>query len=193
MDGSEPWEALTTVRGELERYGAALEERPYLVALNKVDLVTADEAERALAQWRGRLADDPRVCSDPDPVVLGVSAATGAGLDVLRREIFRWAPAPAADAVGEPEELAEHAVYRPGDGGWHVERTSDTTFRISGGAIERLVGRHDLDNPEALAYIEERLKTMGVVKQLESRGFEPGDEVEIGEVAFALYPGVPQE
>ncbi len=193
VDGSEPWEAFTTVRGELERYGAALEERPYLVVLNKVDLVTADEAERALTGWRRRLADDPRVCSDPDPLVLGTSTVTGAGLDVLRREIFRWAPAPAIDVPGEPEELAEHAVYRPGEGGWQVERTSDTTFRISGGVVERLVGRHDLENPEALAYIEERLKAMGVVKKLESQGFEPGDEVEIGEVAFALYPGVPQE
>jgi len=58
---------------------------------------------------------------------------------------------------------------------------------------ERLVERHDLENHDALAYIEERLKAMGVVKQLESRGFQPGDEVEIGEVAFALYPGIPQE
>jgi len=33
---------------------------------------------------------------------------------------------------------------------------------------------------------------MGVVRALESAGFEPGDEIEIGEVAFALYPGVPQ-
>ena len=53
--------------------------------------------------------------------------------------------------------------------------------------------RHDLENPDALAYIEERLRSMGIVKQLESRGFEPGDEVEIGDVAFALYPGIPQE
>ena len=68
-----------------------------------------------------------------------------------------------------------------------------TSFRIVGPSVERLVERHDLENPDALAYIEERLRSMGVVKQLESRGFEPGDEIEIGDVAFALYPGVPQE
>jgi len=84
-------------------------------------------------------------------------------------------------------------VYRPTGGGFDVERTSDHSFRIVGASVERLVERHDLENPDALAYIEERLKAMGVVKQLESRGFEPGDEVEIGEVAFAMYPGIPQE
>ena len=64
---------------------------------------------------------------------------------------------------------------------------------MSGAAVERLVGSHDLDNPEALAYIEERLKKMGVIKRLESAGFEPGHEIEIGDVAFALYPGVAQQ
>ena len=33
---------------------------------------------------------------------------------------------------------------------------------------------------------------MGVVRELEPKGFEPGDEIEIGELAFELYPGVPQ-
>ena len=192
VDGSEPRDAFATVRGELERFGARLEERPYVVVLNKVDLIAAADVERAVGEWRRALADDARVCSDPDPVVIAASTVTGAGLDTLAREIFRWVPAAAVPAA-EPAELAEHAVYRPGDGGWSVERTSDSSFRISGAALERLVGRHDLDNPEALAYIEERLKAMGVLKRLESQGFEPGDEVEIGEVAFALYPGVPQE
>ncbi len=193
IDGSDPWDAFVTVRGELERYGAALEQRSYVVALNKTDLLPADEVEDAVARWRARLADDPRVAGDPGPVVLPLSTVTGAGLEVLGRATFRWVPAPAVEVPGEPDELAEHAVYRPGDGGWQVERTSDTCFRISGSAVERLVGRHDLDNPDALAYIEERLKTMGVVKKLEAEGFAPGDEVEIGEVAFALYPGLPQE
>jgi GTP-binding protein len=94
---------------------------------------------------------------------------------------------------GVPEQAAEHTVYRPTERGWTVDRTSEGSFRLSGSAIERLVERHDLENQEALAYIEERLKAMGVLKKLEAQGFEPGNEVEIGEVAFALYPGVPQE
>ena len=192
-DGIPPWDAFVTVRGELGRYGAGLEERPFFVALNKIDLLPPDEVEQLVADWQDRLADDAQMCRDPDPVVLAVSAATGAGLEDLRYGIFRWVPAaPAADAE-EPLELAEHAVYRPGDDGWSVERSSDSSFRLSGEAIERLVGRHDLDNPEALAYIEERLKQMGVLKRLEKQGFEAGDEIEIGDVAFALYPGVPQQ
>jgi GTP-binding protein len=193
VDGITPWDAFATVRSELARYGEALAERAFFVALNKVDLMPADAVEDLVSQWRERLAEDPRVCRAPDPLVLPVSAATGAGLDELRRAIFRWVPpAPAAEADGAAE-LAEHTVYRPGEDGWRIERTSDTSFRVHGRGVELLVGRHDLENAEALAYIEERLKQMGVIKRLEAAGFEPGHEIEIADVAFALYPGVAQQ
>ena len=193
LDGVTPWDAFATVRSELERYGAGLEERPFLVALNKVDLMPPEQAEELVVGWRGRLAGDPRACRDPEPVVLAVSAAAGAGLDALRGAVFRWVPAAPAVDGDRPAELAEHAVYRPAEDGWSIERTSDTTFRLHGDVVERLVGRHDLENSEALAYIEERLTKMGVIKRLEAAGFEPGHEIEIGEVAFALYPGVGQQ
>jgi GTPase len=127
--------------------------------------------------------------------VHAVSSATGAGIEGLQKAIFSLVP-PAEPVRAEPQEaeIAEHAVYRPVDrAGWDVRQVDDRLFRISGPAVERLVVRHDLENSDALVYIEERLRAMGVVKELEARGFEPGDEIEIGDVAFALYPGVPQQ
>jgi Obg family GTPase CgtA-like protein len=52
-----------------------------------------------------------------------------------------------------------------------------------------LVERHDLSNLEALAYLEQRLREIGVLAALERAGFEPGDEVRIGEQDFELHPG----
>jgi Obg family GTPase CgtA-like protein len=52
-----------------------------------------------------------------------------------------------------------------------------------------LFERHDLSNAEALAYLELRLAEMGVLAALRDAGFEPGDEVRIGEQEFELYPG----
>ena len=52
-----------------------------------------------------------------------------------------------------------------------------------------LVERHDLDNFEAVAYLEQRLTEIGVIKALRKAGFEDGDEVRIGEHTFELNPG----
>ena len=52
--------------------------------------------------------------------------------------------------------------------------------------MEMLVERHDLANPEALGYLERRLREIGVIKALRDAGFEAGDEVRVGEHAFEL-------
>jgi GTP-binding protein len=200
LDGSDPWETFETVRGELEEYGAGVEQRPFMLVLSKIDLLPAEMAPGLAAEWQRRLAGDPHVTRERDqPLVLAVSSVTGVGAERLQRAIFthteplpETAEAAAGYAEG-PEAVAEHAVYRPGQrDGYRVERSGEHMFRISGPAVERLVGRHDVENRDALEYIEERLRTMGVVRELESKGFEPGDEIEIGDVAFALYPGIPQ-
>jgi GTP-binding protein len=196
IDGTTPEETFGGVRDELARYGAGLEERPFAVVLNKSDLLEPEEAERRVAAWREFLADEEHVRRDEDgrPVVVAVSTVTGSGLGLVRALTFAYAGSPADGAAerAEDEEPAEYAVYRPGDeAGYRVERSAEHEFTISGPPVERLVSRHDLANRDALAYIEERLAAMGVIKQLEAQGFEPGDEVRVGEVAFVLFPGVP--
>jgi GTPase len=77
------------------------------------------------------------------------------------------------------------------DDGSRVERAADGVFRVTGRGIERLIERHDVENEEALRYIEERLRVLGVIRALEARGFEPGDEVQIAGIVFELDPGMP--
>jgi GTP-binding protein len=85
---------------------------------------------------------------------------------------------------------ATHRVYRPGRGeAFSVARTGPGTFRVEGERVERLIARHDVENEEALRYVEERLRTLGVIKALEAAGFEPGDDVEIRGIVFELDPG----
>jgi len=192
-DGSSSEQAFAAVREELERYGASLETRPFILVLSKVDLVTEQAAVEALEGWQAMLAEQPNVCREQRrPLVLAVSSATGAGLGSLESSVLAHASHPAADEGAPEETIAEYAVYRPGErSGFTVARSGEHEFTVAGPAVERLVERHDLDNLEALAYIEERMKAMGVIKELESKGFEPGEEVRVGEVAFVLYPGVP--
>jgi GTPase len=184
------------VRAELLAYGAGLEHLPELVVLSKRDLLPGEQVDEAVSEMRQRLGD--RVQG-----VLAVSAATGEGLDELRGRILSELPedsiatapdkreAAAADAgQASPAEFeAEHRVYRPvGEGGYSVEREEDGGYRVLGRGVELLFERHDLKNEEALAYLEQRLKEIGVIAALRAAGFEPGDDVRVGEHEFELHP-----
>jgi GTPase len=185
LDGSDPVANFETVEEEIAAHGAGLERLPRVLALSKADLVPPERAEVAVREWRGRV----------DEVVV-TSSATGQGLDELAAVIaakvpLEPAPAPAADQPA-PDALAEHRVYRPAEAEEiSISRGPDGAFRVSGARVERLLQRHDIDNPESLAYIEERLRALGVIRRLEAAGFEPGDDVEIAGTVFELDPGTP--
>jgi len=186
LDGGDPEANFATIEGELRGYDERLAALPRILALSKADLVPPQEAEAARAAWQERLGEDVPV--------LVTSSATGLGLEELATELFRRVPAgtyaPADEVILPGEDaLAEHRTFRPvADRGFEVERTGEG-FRVSGEPVERLLARFDLDNEEALAHVEHRLTRMGVIQALHDQGFEPGDDVEIGGVAFELDPG----
>jgi GTPase len=184
------------VREELAAYGGGLERLQELVVLSKRDLLPAEQVEEVVAGWRRRLGDHAQA-------VLAVSVATGEGLEELRGRILAELPeepaVPRRDGqpsateggreAGAAEFAAEHRVYRPvGEGGYSIEREEDGGFRVLGRGVELLFERHDLGNEEALAYLEQRLNEIGVVAALRAAGFEPGDDVRVGEHEFELHP-----
>ncbi|MBV9424459.1 MAG: Obg family GTPase CgtA, partial [Solirubrobacterales bacterium] len=114
--------------------------------------------------------------------------SAGRPADVAPSDMPPPAGARAPD-ITPPEELAEHRVFRPAaERAYLVQRIGDHSFRVAGRGVERLIARYDLDNEDALAYLERRLRGIGVIHALEAEGFEPGDEVEIGGVTFELDP-----
>ena len=88
------------------------------------------------------------------------------------------------------EALAEHRVFRPAAGkGFDVERLGRRRLPRHRRARRRGSSRATTSgNDEALAYVEGRLASMGVIRALEAAGFEPGDDVEIAGVVFELDP-----
>jgi GTPase len=178
-----------TIERELEAHDERLARLPRVLVLSKTDLVTGERAREALAQWERRLG--------PEVPVIATSSATGAGLDELARTLLervavRGEPSLGRDATlaaaGAGEQaLAEHMVFRPGTG-FRVERLGPGAFAVRGRGIERLLERYDVENGDAMAYVEERLRRIGVLKALEAAGFQPGDELEIAGVTLELDP-----
>jgi GTP-binding protein len=192
LDGSDPAANHELVETELALYDPRLASLPRVLALSKADLVDADRGDAERERWRARLGGEV-------PVIL-TSSATRQGLDELTATLLRRVPVQAAEENGEvgdgvsgaeSVEMAEHRVFRPAaPRAFAVERTGEGSFRVSGAGVERLLARYDLDNEDALAHLERRLRGIGVIRALEASGFEPGDEVEIAGVAFDLDPDV---
>jgi GTPase len=181
-----------TIERELAAHDERLARLPRVLALSKADLVTDERAAAAVAEWRERLGGEVPV--------IATSSATGRGIDELAAELLRRVPpldaaagdgqrAPHAPSPGGEQELAEHMVFRPSAGsGFRVERLGERAFAVRGAGIERMLRRYDVDNEDAMAYLEGRLRRIGVLRALEAQGFQPGDEIEIGGVTFELDP-----
>ncbi len=187
LDGSDPEANHAVIEHELAEHDPRLAALPRMLALSKADLVAPEDADAAAAAWQARGGEDVPV--------LVTSSATRQGLDELARELLRRVPAAepvAFEAAGE-DGVAEFKVFRPAAGrAFDVERTGDREYRVTGAAVDRLIARHDMENEEALALVEHRLRRMGVIAALEAHGFEPGDDVELGGQVFELDPGPPR-
>jgi GTP-binding protein len=198
-----------TIERELAAHDPRLASLPRVLALSKADLVPPEQVAQAVAQWAARLGGDTPV--------LATSAATGLGLAELAGELFRLVPATLAGEVGArtsapavaglptgvagrppgeagssgegEEQLAEHMLFRPvAKDGFSVEQTGPGAYAVRGGRIERLLARFDVENEDAMAYVEARLRRLGVIQALEAKGFQPGDEIEIGGTVLELDP-----
>ena len=189
LDGSDPVANHTIVERELADHDPRLAALPRILALSKADLVNAKTAAAARAAWERRLGEEVPV--------LVTSSVTQVGLADLAAEVIRRVPETPPEVADEAggrvlaTDLAEHRVFRPAaPRSYEVRRTGERSFRGTGAGVERLLARYDLDNEEALAHLERRLRGIGVLSALEAEGFEAGDDVEIAGLAFDLDPNV---
>ena len=93
-DGEDPAEAYQVVRGELDAYGAGLEDKPEVVALSRSDLVDA----KTLGKLRKAVAK----AAGTEPLV--ISAATGDGIEALLDAITERLGTPAEELEAPAEK-----------------------------------------------------------------------------------------
>jgi GTPase len=159
-------------------------------------IATSSATGVGIAQLAGQLLHGVAPSGPVTPATVG---SGGAGLGVLEPTSSGAGAGGAGQAEGEAlpaggrrrdeEQLAEHMVFRPAEAsGFRVERVGPRSFAVRGRGIERLLARYDIDNAEAMAYLEGRLRRIGVLKALEAEGFQTGDEIEIAGVTFELDP-----
>ncbi len=172
LDGSapDPWSDLAKVRKEVEQFSADLAGRPFLVAVNKLDLV-ATQRLRARSRRRG---------------VVFVSALTGEGLPALMDSVVKMLATAPEPAVPGPLKKTVLPARRA-EAGLLVE-VKPFGYEVSGDRVEHLVERTDLESEGALARFQSELDRLGVNVALEAAGVQPGDTVRISGIEFEYQP-----
>ena len=173
--GRDPVSDLDVIERELASYGG-LEDRPRLVALNKVDVPDGrDLADITIEDFEARGLK-----------VLTVSAASHEG---LRELSFAMAEIVARSRAERPAKEASRIVLRPTETGGGPEFTIRQTgegWRVRGVKPERWVRQTDFSNDEAVGFLADRLNRLGVEDRLLAMGAEEGDTVLIGDVDNAV-------
>lgn len=105
ITGSDPAQAMKIVEGELEAYGAGLENKVQLIALNKVDLADKELVDGFAKELQAAGADK----------VFGVSGATGEGVESLLNAVLQHLPdRTSTETKGKAEEdTSEAAPWSP--------------------------------------------------------------------------------
>ncbi|MCW2538878.1 MAG: obgE [Frankiales bacterium] len=181
--GRDPVSDLDAIEAELAQYFesvADLQDRPRIVALNKIDvpeardladLVTASLVERGYR-------------------VFEISAVSHEG---LRELSFALAALVAADRASRASDAPKRIIISPravDDSGFTVspDPSEADTFIVRGSKPERWVRQTQFDNDEAVGYLADRLARLGVEQELAKLGAEPGASVVIGDYVFDFEP-----
>ena len=180
--GRDPVSDLEVIENELRQYGG-LQDRPRIVALNKIDVPDArDLVDLTIADLRAR-----------GLAVYPVSAASHEG---LRELTFAMAQIVKDARAAAEQPQSTRIVIRPrGERGpdFAVDQV-DGRWRVRGEKPERWVRQTDFSNDEAVGFLADRLARLGVEAALVEQGAVIGDDVLIGPaenaVVFEFDPDV---
>ena len=178
----DPLTDLDVIESELRQYGG-LDDRPRLVALNKIDVPEARD-----------LADMVKpMIEERGYQVFEISAVSREGLRPLS---FAIAERVEAKRATEAAIEIPRIVITPkavDESGFTVVKEAEG-FRVRGQRPERWIRQTDFGNDEAVGYLADRLARLGVEEELMKAGAMPGSTVMIGPednaVVFDWFPSV---
>ena len=193
-EGRDPLEDYDIINRELALYADELAARPRIVVANKIDVPGVEEvadrlAERVREDSIAAAGGDEFAPSPVDPKLYRISALTGEGVDGLKAAIaikvheLREELRALSEADVQYEHVWEHKREER-DKQFKVVPLGGGVFRVEGPQVERMVVQTDWENEEAIAFLQHRLKRLGVEKALEKAGAVDGDEIRIVGRAF---------
>ena len=178
LEGRDPKDDFKKISNELRSFSKKLSRLPQIVVLNKVDLFND----------RQEVAELMKYFQDGGYEVYPVSAITGEGIKVLKKELGRL-----INEYEMPEETIDSkeddmVVITPDFEGEEpeliVNKIRDKYYEVKGKLVERLVSRTDMSNDAAVRRMLHILRKEGLYEILADKNIPSGATVRVGGLEF---------
>ena len=127
-----------------------------------------------------------KMAKEKEIEIFKISAATGEGVKELIGAISKLLKElPKEETI---EAADERVVYTLKDDKEEFEiEVIDGEYIVSGPAVERLMGRINIQDNESMHYFQKQLNQLGIEAKLKQKGIKEGDSVKILEWEFEWY------
>ncbi len=175
QEGRNPVEDFYAINQELEKYSEKLATRKQIIVANKVDILQ-DEVI---------LKEVEELAKKENLEMYQISAATSQGVQELIDHVSNTLKTlPKEDLI----EIEDKVVYTLEDkqNQWTIKEENGV-FMVTGKAIERLMGRVNIEDNESMYYLQKSLKNMGIEQKLKEMGVCEGDTVILDDWELEWY------
>ena len=182
MDGRDPINDIHVINEELKKYNKDIENRPQVIAANKVDLLDDMGYETVIEMLKEEFPEDEGYKIFP------ISAVSGKGINELLwyvndlvkqspREIIEFEPEIDLSMQDDPELPFE---VRKSD-------EEEGVYIVEGPRIEKMLGYTNLESEKGFDFFQKFLKNTGILDDLEKSGINEGDTVRMYGLEFDYY------
>ena len=175
QEGRDPVEDYYTINKELAKYSEKLTKRKQILVATKIDSMQDDTNYKKLEE----------LAKKENLELYKISSVTGEGVKELIdhvTEVLKTLP------KEELVDIEDRVVYtlEDKDQEWTARREGDI-FIVEGKAVDRLMGRINIEDNESMYYFQKCLKNMGIEDKLKELGVCEGDTVKISDWELEWY------
>lgn len=175
VEGRNPVEDFYTINEELKKYSEKLSTRKQIIVANKMDIMQDDKGLKELEA----------LAKKENLELYKISGVTGEGVTELLNRVSEVLKTLPKEELVEAEDRVVYTLEDDKDD--FTVRREDDMFILEGKAINRLMGRINIDDNESMYYFQKNLKSLGIEDELKRQGIKEGDLVKVLNWTFEWY------
>ena len=175
IEGRNPVKDYYTINEELKKYSEKLSKKKQIIVANKVDIMQDDTGFKELE----------KIAQKENLEIYKISGVTGEGVSKLLDRVSSILKTLPKEEIVEEAEKKVYTLEE--DENEFTVRKEGEIFVVEGKAVNRLMGRINIDDNESMYYFQKKLKELGIEEELKKQGIREGDYVKMLNWTFEWF------